>query len=115
MEPTLVDLPSGVESNSYVVQVEDTRGISVLASSFSKFTSAIAWNTTAFKTDLDYVDNANLNILGTHSDFSSQQNGPDSVYDTLTEQASGLGTLSYNPALLALCLVQQRLLKAQAT
>ena len=91
----IIDLPSGVDSNSYVVQVEDTRGISVLASSFSKFTSTIAWNTTAFKTDLDYVDNANLNILGTHSDFASQQNGPDSLYDTLTEQASGLGTLSY--------------------
>jgi hypothetical protein len=93
----IIDLPSGVDSNSYVVQVEDTRGISVLASSFSKFTSTIAWNTTAFKTDLDYVDNANLNIFGTHSDFASQQNGPDILFDTLTEQASGLGTLSYNP------------------
>ncbi len=92
-----VDLPSGVDSNSYVVQVEDTRGISVLASSFSKFTSTIAWNTTAFKTDLDFVDNGNPNILGTHSNFGSQQNGPDGIYDTLTEQASGLITSSYYP------------------
>jgi hypothetical protein len=80
-----------------VVQVDDTRGLSVLASSFSQFTSAIAWNTTAFKTDLDYVDNANLNVLGVHSDFVAQQNGPDNVYDTLTEQASGLGNLDYSP------------------
>ena len=90
-----VDLPSGVDSNSYVVQVE-TRGISVLASSFSKFTSTIAWNTTGFKTDLDYVDNANSDIFGTHSDFGSQQNGPDSLYDTLTEQDSGLGSYAIN-------------------
>jgi hypothetical protein len=85
----LVDLPSGVSSSSYVVQVEDTRGLSVLASSFSKFTSTIAWNSSAFKTDLDYVDSANLNVLGTHSNFSAQQNGPDGVFDTLTEAASG--------------------------
>jgi hypothetical protein len=85
----IVDLPSGVASNSYVVQVEDTRGISVLASSFSQFTSAIAWNTTAFKPDLDYVDNANLNVLGTHSNFTAQQLGPDGVFDTLTEVANG--------------------------
>ncbi len=90
-----VDLPSGVDSNSYVVQVE-TRGISVLASSFSRFTTTIAWNTTGFKTDLDYVDNANSDIIGTHSDFGSQQNGPDSLYDTLTEQASGLGSYAIN-------------------
>lgn len=85
----IVDLPSGVASNSYVVQVEDTRGISVLASSFSQFTSAIAWNTTTFKPDLDYVDNANLNVSGTHSNFNAQQLGPDGVFDTLTEAANG--------------------------
>ena len=85
----IVDLPSGVSCNSYVVQVEDTRGLSVLASSFSEFTSAIAWNSTAFRTDLDYVDRANLDVLGTHSNFTAQQNGPDSGYDTLTEAASG--------------------------
>jgi hypothetical protein len=93
----IVDLPSGVSSNSYVVQVEDTRGISVLASSFSQFTSAIAWNTTAFKPDLDYVDNANLNISGTHSNFNAQQLGPDGVFDTLTEVANGTTLVSSYP------------------
>ena len=85
----LVDLPSGVSSNSYVVQVEDTRGLSVLASSFSQFKTSIAWNTTGFKTDLDYVDSTNLNVLGTHSNFAAQQNSPDGVYDTLTEASNG--------------------------
>ena len=85
----IVDLPSGVPSNAYVVQVEDTRGLSVLAASYSQFTSTIAWNKTAYTTDLDYVDNANLNITGTHGNFTAQQYGSDSVYDTLTEAASG--------------------------
>ena len=93
----IVDLPSGVSSNAYVIQVEDIRGLSVLASSYSEFTSTITWNTTAYGPDLDYVDSANLNICGTHSNFSSQQYGPDSIYDSLTEQESGVGTISYNP------------------
>jgi hypothetical protein len=40
----LLDLPQGMNS-SYVVQVEDTRGMMVVASSFSKLTGTISWNT----------------------------------------------------------------------
>ena len=40
----LVDLPAGVPDTSYMVQVDDTRGISVMASSFSQSATAIAWN-----------------------------------------------------------------------
>jgi hypothetical protein len=40
----LVDLPAGVSGNSYMLQVDDTRGISVLASSFNQFTATIVWN-----------------------------------------------------------------------
>ncbi len=85
----VVDLPSGVNSNSYVIQVEDTRGLSVLASSFSKFTSAIAWNTTGFNPNPDYVETAGPNILGSHTNFLAQQDGPNGVFDTLTEGESG--------------------------
>jgi hypothetical protein len=85
----IVDLPTGVPGNAYVVQVEDTRGLSVLASSYSEFTSTIAWNTTGYKSDLHYVDIANLNVSGTHSNFTSQQHGPDGVYDSLTEAVLG--------------------------
>ena len=92
----IVDLPSGVPSNSYVVQVEDARGISVVASAFSEFTSEIAWNATAFKTDFDFIDDANLNVLGTHSDFIAQQQGPDGVFDTLTEADLGTGNYALN-------------------
>ena len=85
----IVDLPSGVPGNAYVVQVEDTRGLSVLAASYSEFTSTIAWNKTGFKPDLNYVNNANLNVTGTHGNFTAQQHGPDGIYDNLTEAASG--------------------------
>ncbi len=85
----IVDLPAGVSGNSYVVQVEDTRGLSVLASAFSEFTTSIAWNTTGFKLTPDYVDSANLDVLGTHSNFAAQQTATDGVYDTLAEGASG--------------------------
>ncbi len=92
----IVDLPSGVPSNAYVVQVEDTRGLSVLAASYSKFTSGIAWNQTGFKTNLNYVNNANLNVTGTHGNFTAQQYGPDGIYDNMTEAASGTtGVPSY--------------------
>jgi hypothetical protein len=85
----IVDLPSGVPSNAYVVQVDDTRGLSVLAASYSMFTSGIAWNQTGFKTNLNYVNNANLNVTGTHGNFTAQQFGPDGIYDNMTEAASG--------------------------
>ena len=39
-----IDLPSGVASDSYVIQVEDSRGVIVTASSFSRFSSVLTWN-----------------------------------------------------------------------
>jgi hypothetical protein len=39
-----IDLPSGVPSDSYLLQVEDSRGIIVTASSFSRYTAAIEWD-----------------------------------------------------------------------
>ena len=85
----VLDLPTGVNASSYVIQVEDTRGLMVLASSFSQFNSKLTWNTTGFQTGFDYVDNTSLNAIGTHSNFAAQQSAPDGVYDTLTEAANG--------------------------
>ena len=91
----VIDLPDGVLGGSYVIQVQDTRGLMVLASSFSYYTSTLTWNTTSFQPGLDYVDTANLDVTGTHSNFTAQQYGPDSVYDTLTEAANGT---TYQPS-----------------
>jgi hypothetical protein len=39
-----IELPSGVPGDSYLLQVEDSRGIIVTASSFSSYTATIEWN-----------------------------------------------------------------------
>lgn len=85
----VVDIPPGIPEKAYVIQIEDTRGLMVLASSFTQFTTSLKWNTTFYGTMMDFVDIANLDVLGTHSDFASQQAGPDGSYDTLTEAQNG--------------------------
>lgn len=89
----IIDIPSGIDPYSYLIQVEDSRGLIVAASSFSRYTCTLTWNSTLAWAQ-DYVDN---NIAdedssgdkGTHSDFPAQQAGPDSIYDTLTEENTG--------------------------
>jgi hypothetical protein len=39
-----IDLPSGVSGDAYVLQVEDSRGIIVTASSFNRYSSTVEWN-----------------------------------------------------------------------
>ena len=40
----LIDLPLGVNGSSYALQVEDSRGIVVMASSFNHYTYSLTWN-----------------------------------------------------------------------
>ena len=40
----VMDLPSGVPGDSYVLQVEDSRGIVVTAASFSRYAITLAWD-----------------------------------------------------------------------
>jgi hypothetical protein len=40
----VIDLPSGVAGDSYMLQVEDSRGIIVTASSFSRYSATLSWN-----------------------------------------------------------------------
>jgi len=88
----IIDIPSGIDPDSYLIQIEDQRGLIVVASSFSRYTCTLAWNST---TQIQsYVDNSTSNEdsspdKGTHSNFPAQQAGPDSIYDTLTEQNTG--------------------------
>ena len=44
----LIDIPSGVDPYAYVIQVEDSRGIIVSGSSFSRYTCTLAWNSTLY-------------------------------------------------------------------
>lgn len=93
----VMNVPSGVLGGSYGIQVSDNRGLMVVASSFSQFSTVLNWNSSAVSQGIDYVDNANLDVWGTHSNFTAQQYGPDRINDTLTEQATGLAGINYSP------------------
>jgi hypothetical protein len=45
----VIDIPSGVDPYSYIVQVEDPRGIIVVASSFSLYTCTLTWDAMCLK------------------------------------------------------------------
>jgi hypothetical protein len=86
-----ITLPSGIDSNSYLVQVEDPRGIMVVASSFSHYTSTSTWSTT-YSSIGDYVDQLS-NVDGSadrgfHSGFNNQKT-TDNINDVLAEQNAG--------------------------
>jgi hypothetical protein len=90
----VIDFPAGVDPDSYVIKIEDNRGIIVVASSFNSYGVSLMRNTYSSS---DYVDNNDSNVdssadIGTQSDFS-QQFVADSIYDTLTEVNTG-GSLS---------------------
>ena len=75
-----------------MVKVEDGRGIVVVASSFTGYTSTLLLNSTY--SNPDYVDSGSSDVdsspdKGTQSNFTAQQYGPDGVFDTLTEANIG--------------------------
>jgi uncharacterized protein (UPF0333 family) len=50
-----IDLPAGIDPNSYLVQIEDPRGIIVVASSFSLYTCTLTWNSTVYSSLRDPI------------------------------------------------------------
>jgi hypothetical protein len=97
----LVNVPSGINTQSYSIQVQDSRGITVAASSFSHYTGTLAFNNSFVETD-HYVNSSNsavdgLSDSGTHSNFTAQQSIPDGTYDTLTKANTGTQTQDYYP------------------
>jgi len=60
-----INFPSGINPNSYVVQVEDQRGIITVASSFDSYNVAFAWNSTpASSTQTLYAHQETTTIAG---------------------------------------------------
>ncbi len=97
----LVEVPPEINPYSYVIQVMDTRGINVAASSFSQYTGTLTFNSTVVE-DGDYVDNAISNVdvladVGTNSNFLAQQSAPDNIFDTLTSGMSANQIQNYYP------------------
>jgi hypothetical protein len=96
----LIDIPSGIKPDGYLVQVEDTRGIMATASSFSRYNTTVNWNTGSsvgnYPDTLSNVDNSA--DIGTHSNFTAQRVA-DGIYNNLTEQlvfAGGYNTISFD-------------------
>ena len=56
-----IDIPSGINPQSYIIQVQDSRGITVAASSFSHYTGSLAFNTTTVSGG-DYVNQYNSSV-----------------------------------------------------
>ncbi len=89
----IIDVPAGINPQSYAIQVTDTRGINVAACSFSRFTAGITFNSTTLSGG-DYVDRFNSSIdavsdFGSHSNFGAQAQGPEGIYDTITQAPDG--------------------------
>jgi hypothetical protein len=89
----LIDPPTGIDVNSYVIQVEDQRGIIVVASSFTSYIVNLTWPS-ASPTTYYYLDNSTSDVdsspdKGTHSNFTAQQYA-DGIFDTLTEASDGV-------------------------
>lgn len=77
----LIDIPSGVDPCAYVIQVEDSRGIIVAASSFSRYTCTLAWDSTLYAslyaaTDativVELLQNGTMRWLGQNLNLTTQ-------------------------------------------
>jgi hypothetical protein len=97
----VIDVPSGINPQSYVIQIKDSRGITVAASSFSHYTGILAFNSSFIESD-HYVVTSNSAVdgktdVGFHSDFTAQQSAPDGNFDTLSEANTGTQSQDYYP------------------
>jgi hypothetical protein len=86
-----LDVPSGVDPYSYLIQVEDPRGLIVVASSFSHYICRPSWNPidTAYKYA---VNGSTPEILGTPDQASAAVIKGDSC--TVYDYENGTGTIN---------------------
>jgi hypothetical protein len=73
----IITIPSGVDPYSYLIQVEDPRGIIVAASSFSRYTCTLAWNSTLYAASdativVELLQNGKMRWLGQNIQLTTQ-------------------------------------------
>jgi hypothetical protein len=103
-----IDIPSGIDPYSYVIQVEDPRGIIVVASSFSRYTCTFSWNTqsptkyavTGSSSAITGAPDGNYATIGKGAtcEVTDYQDGTGiikQVYFNITYYGSGTGTLEW--------------------
>ena len=96
-----INVPSGIDSGCYLVQVQDARGVMVIGSSFNRYATTVTWTSTY--AGGDYVDVCNSNVslpldLGTHSNFTLQQYAPSGNFDSLKEGISSTTNTDFYPS-----------------
>lgn len=91
----LITVPSDINPQSYVIRIEDSRGIIVVASSFSQYIINLDWNSPGATQTPYYVENL-YEVIGDSLDFTRQQN-TDDIFDVLTEAVSGTAPQSSYP------------------
>jgi len=72
-----INLPPGVDPDYFMVQVEDPRGIKVIASSFNRYSFSVKWNPESVETKYAVIGDSNL-IIGP----------PDGAYATITKNSN---------------------------
>lgn len=74
----IIDIPEEVDPYSYLIQVEDQRGLVVVASSFSRYTCTLTWNSTYYSTLQDttivveLLQNGTMRWLGQNLQLTTQ-------------------------------------------
>ncbi|MEM3000013.1 MAG: hypothetical protein QXX34_05775 [Candidatus Bathyarchaeia archaeon] len=91
----IVTVPPGIDPSSFVISVEDSRGIIVVASSFSQYVINLDWNSPNATQTPYYVENY-FKVVGDSLNFTAQQ-AADNILDTLTEAAFGTTLVHYYP------------------
>ncbi|MBC7130427.1 hypothetical protein H5T51_04300 [Candidatus Bathyarchaeota archaeon] len=64
----LIELPSGIDPYSFMVQVKDQRGVVTVASSFSSYTLTLTWNSTIYSLAEAINQEANMALID-HESF----------------------------------------------
>ncbi|MEJ5327266.1 MAG: hypothetical protein WHU54_03320 [Candidatus Bathyarchaeia archaeon] len=91
-----VTVPPEIDAASFVIRVEDSRGIIVVASSFNQYVINLDWNSPNTTQTPYYVETL-YKVTGDSLNFTRQQN-TDNIFDVLTEASSGTASQSYYPS-----------------
>jgi hypothetical protein len=86
-----VNLPSGIDPKSYVVQVKDQRGIIVVASSFNSYTAALTWSSTSVKSAQTLYAHQETTTIGGLSYFQLKNSSAEASGTTLSASVGSPG------------------------
>ncbi|MGD0494470.1 MAG: hypothetical protein ABSB28_00345 [Candidatus Bathyarchaeia archaeon] len=86
-----VDVPFGINPYSYVVQVQDQRGIIVVASSFNSYTAALTWNSTSAASTQTLYAHQETTTIGGSSYYLLKNSSADASGITLNASAGSTG------------------------